>query len=1048
MSSNLKLINPYKENELFSIHNYRKLNLSQYSSNSYFNTNYKSFNTQKNSLLSLKKGNNIGLLTETNKKNRTNYSIRNADISQIPYPSFPKKNRIPAIFRNSYNKVKYPKIAKSNFTLYNYNKTQKQNIKNNCLNTYSSIGVNTDNNLYKEDKKNIFNKTYYINLEDSKSNGLYTVQNELINKNNIKNKIFNIEFKKKNNNKVKSKQNGDAKINNFSNILDNMLHLIEVKDQSNNSILYTKVTNLLLNELNKLMDLKKNRYKKEIENQISTYRTIKILNRKMRLSRDRNLSFVESTQRRAKSSKLRQLIKLNIYRKYGFHLHIFKRMKFRRRSELPPLIPDNKKNKNEFNQTNDNILKNKYFYNDYFKGKSGYDNLNKNKFELKTTLKHLDINNNLYHEGKNIDKNNLFQNNNNNNSLFANFYKDGNRSHVKKHNISIENNHKKTINPNPNPNLLHNIINSITNEDKEDKDIPIFEQMVKNDKLIRLIHEYLDEEKEDKEKMEDKKATEKVKTNEKEKLKLKNDNNAKENFEKYKGEKIKIIREGFNKNEENKIMGNSIYKNEDNDTNKNERIRHNGDIVTEGGIKYNKEKKNDKEKIGEKNKYKINQNSNEEDAVMNEEIFNIEESNNYDEQNNSKYFKENINDDFGENENIGKSLDEKKKVKKRVKFNNEDKNIDKDNLDESDEDINQELMRKLKKLELEVEIVKHVSGEIKIKKDEQDNIENILDNLMEISKKENITQSEDSFKNRVLMPMNDITREYLNNMRKINASQKKPKNLFDKSLKQLLKKKMKELIEIGGGKEYNYDEEKNEEKKNEENQSKKKNSIINIIEVKKDPKKGKNILKQLIFDHTYFFRNKKKKNKDNNSKLNSSFQKDDDNDEEDAITRRGSFMNLPNFDFKDFRSKSRGKYSRKSSKFYLKTKKSVGLKLLTDEPDKNYLKKKMLKTIDDEAKIKSDKILDKKLKAFFEQIKRLKNISDSNDEERLRIYLDKEIEKFDYTQEKRIEERRYNFFNNLKLARMASKNEKIFFSNKLLFQPPLIFNIHKKNIYQ
>ena len=404
---------------------------------------------------------------------------------------------------------------------------------------------------------------------------------------------------------------------------------------------------------------------------------------------------------------------------------------------------------------------------------------------------------------------------------------------------------------------------------------------------------------------------------------------------------------------------------------------------------------------------------------------------------------------------MGKSLGENKKKRKRVKLTNEDKDGN-DNSDESmmEEDINRKKINILKKLEFEVEIVKHVSGEIKIKKDEQDNIEHILDNLVEISKKENISKREDSYKNRVIMPMDDITKEYLNNMRKINASQKKPKNLFDKSLRLWLKKKIKELIEIGG-EEYNYNEEKDKEKKNKENTNKKNNIInINIIEAKKSPKKKENdILKQLIFDHSYFFRNKKNKNKnkgikDNNINLNSSFQKDDDNEEEEPLIRRGSFMNTANFDFNDFRSKSKSKYSRKSSRFYLKTKKSHGLKLLIDETDKNYMKKKMMKTIDDEAKIKNDEVMDKKLKAFFEHIRQLKNISDSNDEEKLRIYLDKEIERFDYTQEKRAEERRYNFFNDLKMARMASKNEKNFFSKKLLFHPPLIFNMHKNNLDQ
>ena len=1049
MISNLKIINPSKENELFSVHNYRKLNLSQYSSNSHFKTNYNSLITQKNSLLSLKKGNKFRKLTEINKKNVTNHCIKN---EQIPYPSFPKKNRIPAIFRNSYNKVKYPKISNSNFTLYNYNKnqSQNQNNKNIFFNTYSSIGVSTESNLCKEPKKNNINinKTLYLKMEETKSNGVFISQNDLRNKNSIKNRLFDVEFKKKNYiKKSESKQNGEGKINNFSSILDNMIHSIEVKDQNNNSILYTKVTNLLLNELNKLFELKKNKYKRERENKILTYRKINISNRKRLLSDDSSLSFEESSHRRIKSSKLHQLIKMKIYRYYGFHLHNFKKMKFRRRSELAtPLIPDNKKYRNGLNHVNDIRFKNKYFHDDYFQGKSRYDTLNKNKFELNTIFNHENINE-INNEGKNVNKYNLNQNSNNTNTLFANFYKGDNKSHGKKHimhNISVENNHEKTFNPN----LLHNFINTISNEDK---DIPVFEQMVKNDRLIRLIHEYLEvEEKEDKKKKEEKKINEKLILKKGEKK-----DEYEQNLEKYKDEKKEFMDgEIYDKNEENKVMGNSINRNQDNDTNEN--IKYKRDIVRENGIKnieQNNKTHNGKEKIGEISIYGNKQINNEENANMNDEIFNNKENNNNKEKNNSNYSKENLSDNFEEKENVGKSIDENKKRRKRVKFINEDKN-DKYNSDESmmEESIIQKKINKLKKLELEVEIVRHVSGEIKIRKDEKNNIEHILDNLVDISKRDNITKREDNYKNRVLMPMDDITREYLNNMRKINASQKKPKNLFDKSLKLLLKKKMKELIEMGG-EEYYYNEEQDKEKMNKENTNQKNNKInIHIIEAKKEQnKKENNILKELIFDHSYFFRNKKNKNKnignkDNKINLNSSFQKDDNIEGEDPLIRRGSFMNSVNFDFNDFRSKSKSRFSRKSSQFYFKTKKSKGLKLLIDDTDKNYLKKKMLKTIGDEAKIKNDEIMDKKLKSFFEHIRQLKNISDSNDEEKLRLYLDKEIERFDYTQEKRAEERRYNFFNDLKMARMASKNEKNFFSKKLLFHPPLIFNIHKRNI--
>ena len=202
--------------------------------------------------------------------------------------------------------------------------------------------------------------------------------------------------------------------------------------------------------------------------------------------------------------------------------------------------------------------------------------------------------------------NNLNQNSNNTNSLFTDFYKDGKRSHGRKHNISVENNnHGKTVNPN----LLHNFINSIA---KEDRDIPIFEQMVQNDRLIKLIHEYLEEEekedKTEKDKKEEKKIHEKWKINEKLKLKLKKgekkDENEK-NLEKYNDGKKEFIGDEIDdKNEENKVMGNSIYKSLDTNDIQNENgngnIKYKGDIITENrikNIKHNNKTKNEKENL-------------------------------------------------------------------------------------------------------------------------------------------------------------------------------------------------------------------------------------------------------------------------------------------------------------------------------------------------------------------------------------------------------------------------------------------------------------------
>ena len=101
MHSNLKIINPLKENALFSNKNYKKMGLYNVSSTSYFNTMYKPFNTQKYSLISLKKAQKYEVsLNEMNKRNKTTYNLKQNLISQIPYPAFPNNNRIPAIYKN------------------------------------------------------------------------------------------------------------------------------------------------------------------------------------------------------------------------------------------------------------------------------------------------------------------------------------------------------------------------------------------------------------------------------------------------------------------------------------------------------------------------------------------------------------------------------------------------------------------------------------------------------------------------------------------------------------------------------------------------------------------------------------------------------------------------------------------------------------------------------------------------------------------------------------------------------------------------------------
>ena len=98
---------------------------------------------------------------------------------------------------------------------------------------------------------------------------------------------------------------------------------------------------------------------------------------------------------------------------------------------------------------------------------------------------------------------------------------------------------------------------------------------------------------------------------------------------------------------------------------------------------------------------------------------------------------------------------------------------------------------------------------------------------------------------------------------------------------------------------------------------------------------------------------------------------------------------------------------------------------------------------EEEKEIDKENLLDRRLNAFFEEIKILKNIN--NNADKLNSMIDKEMEKIDYARDKKIEGRKYNFYEELKIKRGISTNDKKFFNAKrfLSFQSPVIFNIHK-----
>ena len=69
-------------------------------------------------------------------------------------------------------------------------------------------------------------------------------------------------------NELKKKYN----INNFDTILNNIIRLIEIRDENNKGIKYTKVTNLLLDEIYNLIEIEVKKKEKKIKK--SKYKSI------------------------------------------------------------------------------------------------------------------------------------------------------------------------------------------------------------------------------------------------------------------------------------------------------------------------------------------------------------------------------------------------------------------------------------------------------------------------------------------------------------------------------------------------------------------------------------------------------------------------------------------------------------------------------------------------------------------------------------------------------------------------------------------------------
>ena len=204
---------------------------------------------------------------------------------------------------------------------------------------------------------------------------------------------------------------------------------------------------------------------------------------------------------------------------------------------------------------------------------------------------------------------------------------------------------------------------------------------------------------------------------------------------------------------------------------------------------------------------------------------------------------------------------------------------------------------------------------------------------------------------------------------------------------------------------------------------------------KKNKKRPKNIeKKKLNFDNSYFFKSPQKKQiplKDISlPKKEESF---------DNKNKQNNYSdNFPKISISIQKKGNQPYMGRRNAIFKIGKKREGLLRILPSSEIK----------LKEEEKIDEKEILlDRKLKAFFEEIKILKKIDSNNNSDQLNSLIDKEIEKIDYVKDKVTEGRKYNFYEGLKSKtdKINKDKNKKFFDNKrfLFFQSPVIFNMHK-----
>ena len=378
----------------------------------------------------------------------------------------------------------------NNFTLYNYNKQiQKENQTNNFLCSNNSNTMNNTFNTFNTLKKDINkqNRTYGGEIKFLNFNNIFN-NNKLKSQNKNDKKDYDIPSLKMKKKEIKP----NIKVNNFNGILDNIMRLIDMRDEHNNSIIYIKVTNLLLEEINKLLEIQKQRDKlNKLKNKgTSTYKKIKIKKRNLSLACDENdISFIKKKNKMRKSLNLKS-IDLKLHNKYGFDFEIDDSSLSRGgKSEESSFSKDsifgggggpynniygnNKKYKNAYGQTNESIFNinkpnilnriNENFKNGVSKKnniKVNNDNIEKNKID--------NDNNNIDNNGNEI----ILDNKNKGISIFNNIITGTKKSNEKRpklrqnleNEVQVKNSKKGKQEKNEKldfSNLLNNIVSQI-----------------------------------------------------------------------------------------------------------------------------------------------------------------------------------------------------------------------------------------------------------------------------------------------------------------------------------------------------------------------------------------------------------------------------------------------------------------------------------------------------------------------------------------------------------------------------------------------------------